>query len=314
LSAVGPGLDLSEYRESVVWLRWFRDFWYSRNVPQEFPKIVRLLLVCALGAAVASGGAWRAAGHLQQTTQQPPVLLQQNPEQSISPAPRASLNVVVLDPAHGGSDLGARGSTGINESDVVLDFTRAVRAALEAQGFRVVQTRTGNEDPSFDDRSATANAQRGAIFITLHISSTGVPGQVRVYSEPSASSTDAAPPISATDSMAAFPPQTPTGLSFPMRNGLLPWDSAQEPYAAASRKLAELTQTSLTQKFGGSPASPVYAAVRQLRTVGAPAIAIEVSSVSVSNREQLLHMVAGLADGVAQAVAAFRPIYEASAR
>jgi N-acetylmuramoyl-L-alanine amidase len=295
-SSARPGASgLGVAGEAGARLRRLYDFWYSRCVIGKFRKVVPMLIACALCSALASGSAWRMGMTMvQQSTQQATPLFPQNAEQVPAPAAKASPNIVVLDPAHGGSDLGARGSTGINESDVVLDFARAVRAALETQGLRVVQTRTGNEDPSFDDRSATANAQRGAVFITLHISSTGIPGQVRVYSEPLTSAPDAA-------------------LSFPARNGLLPWDRAQEPYAAASRRLAELAQTALTQKFGGSPASPIFAPVRQLRTVGAPAIAIEVSSVSVSNREQLLHMVAGLADAVAQAVAGFRPIYETSA-
>jgi N-acetylmuramoyl-L-alanine amidase len=80
---------------------------------------------------------------------------------------------VVLDPAHGGTDLGARGTGGIHESDIVLEFAAQVRTALESQGFQVVQTRQGNANPSFDDRSAMANAQRGSIFVTLHIASTG---------------------------------------------------------------------------------------------------------------------------------------------
>ncbi|HUK31770.1 MAG TPA: hypothetical protein VLV89_11695, partial [Candidatus Acidoferrum sp.] len=109
------------------------------------------------------------------------------------------------------------------------------------------------------------------------------------------------------------PGQPPAPFRFPAHNGLLPWDRAQEPYAAASRKLAEMMQSALTQKFSGSPATPEFAPVRQLRTIGAPAIAIEVSSVSVSNREQLTQMSPGLADAIAQAIASFRPIYEGGA-
>ena len=87
------------------------------------------------------------------------------------PAPaKRSLAVVILDPAHGGADTGARGSSGIAESDVVLGYARLVRISLEAQGLRVILTRQANDDPSFDDRSKLANAQRGALFITLHVS------------------------------------------------------------------------------------------------------------------------------------------------
>jgi len=111
--------------------------------------------------------------------------------QSAAPAPsqtqfvpRGGLNIVVLDPAHGGIDLGARGTEGIRESEVVLVFAAEVRKALEAQGFQVVMTREGNDNPSFDDRSARANAQHGAVFVTLHIASTGVAGTARVYVVP----------------------------------------------------------------------------------------------------------------------------------
>src|SRR5260370_24325556 len=81
------------------------------------------------------------------------------------------LNIVVLDPAHGGTDPGARGTGGIRESEIVLDFAIQGPRALELQGFQVVQTRQGNEDPSFDDRSATANAPPAPVFLTSHISS-----------------------------------------------------------------------------------------------------------------------------------------------
>jgi len=255
----------------------------------------RAALVC-FAALIATLAATLFVGARQTA---PPA--QQSPALPL-PAP-ASLNFVVIDPAHGGTDAGARGSLGINESEIVLDFARALRAALESQGLRVIQTRNGPENPSFDDRSATANAQRGAVFITLHVSSTGTPGQVRVYSDPLP---DSAPPQTAG--------QPPAPLVFPSRNALLSWDRAQEPYAAASRKLAEIVQASLAQKFPGSPGTPAFVPVRQLRTVGAPAIAIEVSSVSVASRDLLLQMSPGLADAIAQAVKSFRPIYAEAAR
>jgi len=78
---------------------------------------------------------------------------------------RSGLNIVVLDPAHGGTDPGARGTGGIRESEIVLDLATQVRRALELAGFQVVLTRQGNENPSFDGRAAIANAQRGAVFV-----------------------------------------------------------------------------------------------------------------------------------------------------
>jgi len=194
------------------------------------------------------------------------------------------LNIVVLDPAHGGTDLGARGTEGIRESEVVLQFATQVKRALEGQGFQVIQTREGNENPSFDDRSARANAQRGAVFISLHIASTGLPGTVRTYVEPDTAVS-----------------RDPTGL--------IPWDQAQAPFVPLSHRLGDMVQAELAKRFKGSPDVAQVAPIRQLRTTAAPAIAVEISSVSVENREDLDRMAPGVADAIAHGVAAFRPSY-----
>ena len=198
--------------------------------------------------------------------------------------PRAGLNIVVLDPAHGGTDTGARGTGGVRESEIVLEFAVKVRRALELQGFQVVQTRLANENPSFDDRSALANAQTGAVFVSLHISSTGLPGTARVYVNS----------------------DLPAGRE---ANGLIPWDRAQAPFLGLSHKLGDLVQGNLAQQFRGSPGDAQTSAVRQLRTTAAPAIAVEISSVSVENRQDLDRMAPGVADAIARGVAAFRPSY-----
>jgi len=199
---------------------------------------------------------------------------------------RAGLNIVVLDPAHGGTDPGARGAQGIRESDLVLDLTTQVRRALEAGGFQVIQTRSGNENPSFDDRSATANAQYGAVFVTLHISSSGLPGTVRVYVMPD---------------LGMKPPANSSGI--------LSWDTAQAPYVTLSRKFGDAVQGLLAQRFKGSPSNAQVASVRQLRTTAAPAIAVELSSVSVQDRSELDRMMPGVADAIARGLTAFRPSY-----
>lgn len=200
------------------------------------------------------------------------------------PAQRPSANIVILDPAHGGTDFGARGTGGLHESDIVLEFAAQTRTALEAQGFQVVQTRQANENPSFDDRSAIANAQRGAIFVTIHIASTGPAGTARVY----------------------VMSDLPTSMD---ATGLIPWDRAQAPFLSLSRKLGDQVQGLLAQRFKGSPAVAQTASVRQLRTTAAPAIAVEVSSVTVEDRAELDHMGPGVADAIARGAAMFRPTY-----
>jgi len=194
------------------------------------------------------------------------------------------LNVVVIDPAHGGTDPGARGVGGVRESDIVLDLATQVRRGLEAQGFQVLQTRTANENPSFDDRSSLANAQTGAIFVTLHISSTGIAGTVRVYTM-----SDMAPPQTS--------------------GGLIPWEQAQSAYLSLSRKLGDTIQGELSQKFKGSPSNVQTASIRQLRTTAAPAVAVEISNVTVSDKSEMDRMLSGVSEAIVRGVVAFRPSY-----
>lgn len=258
----------------------------------------RLLAICGIPSLLLLAGAMMTQGLQRPSQTQQPAsgISSQSPtapsgQSATSPgtqigaqASQSALNVVVLDPAHGGTDFGARGTGGIQESDIVMEFAGEVRKALEQQGFQVVQTRQTNDNPSFDDRSAIANAQRNAVFITLHIASTGLPGTVRVYVN------------------SDLPTVT-------MANGFIPWDSAQAPFLGLSRKLGDLVQGMLTQRFKGSPDTAQTATIRQLRTTAAPAIAVEVSSVVVNDRADLDNMAPGVADAIARGVVAFKPLY-----
>jgi N-acetylmuramoyl-L-alanine amidase len=283
----------------------------GNKVRGAIPKYIRIgafLPVILLGIALAWAGlgftsstratvSWSSTAQGQQSapaTQVPAPATPPAPApagaapQTAVPAQRTGPNIVVLDPAHGGTDLGARGTGGVRESEIVLEFATQVRTALESHGFQVMQTRQGNENPSFDDRSAIANAQRGAMFVTLHIGSTGLPGTARVYV------------------MSDLPASDDT-------TGLIPWDRAQAPFLPLSRKLGDLVQGFLSQRYKGSPGAAQAAAVRQLRTTAAPAIAVEVSSVSVEDRGELDRMAPGVADAIAQGATAFRPSYVVSA-
>jgi len=203
----------------------------------------------------------------------------------------AGARVIVLDPGHGGTDAGARGPSGVLEKDVVLALARALRMELERRGWKVALTREGNDNPSFDDRAALANAHRRGVFLTLHVSSTGTIGTVRSYYRSPEELSLATP-------AAAGP------------GGLLPWEQAQAPYAGLSRRFAELLQVQLAQKFRGSPEVPSPSAVRQLRMVTSPAVAIEISSVAVPDAKALESMAPELGAAVARALEAFRPLEE----
>lgn len=223
-----------------------------------------------------------------------PVTPQSTP--GIPPAPAGPF--IVLDPAHGGTDPGAHSEGGSVEKDIVLRIAQTVRAELERQGYRVAMTRYDDSNPSYDDRAAVANTYRGAIFISLHISSTGTPGTARAYYHQFG--TPIPSPSTATDAN--------TKTSAPPPGDLTRWEEAQRPYVEASHHLADIIQRELAQFFSGSPISSSGVAVRGLRSIAAPAVAIEISSVSGPSPNSLAAAAVPIATAIARSIAVFRPL------
>jgi N-acetylmuramoyl-L-alanine amidase len=289
--------------------RGFRLFALSSSALLLLPVLSPQLWMYKKSGFSAFSQKWVLSGALLQQNPLPPA---NAPQIAQSPAPEEPIGVtVILDPAHGGADFGARGPTGLAESDVVLDFARAARIALEAQRLRVLLTREGNQNPSFDNRSAMVNGLHNAIFISLHVSSSGPVGTARTYYYlfPSA----VAPGGNSTGIGASSQPQPSAGSVVPqgsappssVRNGMIEWDRAQRSSIDLSRQLAELTQAELARRFKGSPDIPAAAPVRQLRTIASPAIAIELSSIDVTDAKRLEQMAQPLAEAVGRAVAEF---------
>ena len=241
---------------------------------------------------------------------QPP---QQPAASQPAPAPNPPPLTVVLDPAHGGADNGARGPNGLNEKDVVLALCRGIRAELAQRGYRVVMTRDSDADPTFDDRATMANQAPGAIFVSIHVASTGTPGTARIYyyrlPTPFTYSTNAG---ASTPAGSAAAPQQPPTTPLPAAIGLIPWRHAQSNFDDASHRFADLVQAAIAQKFAASPAASSSAAVRDLRSIAGPAIAIELSSVASLNASSLEAMGPSVASAIAQGLSTIHPASETS--
>ena len=65
---------------------------------------------------------------------------------------------IVIDPGHGGMDIGAQGEFGTYEKDITLSISLKLKNIIEKnQAFLVHLTRDEDIDKSLDDRAATAN-------------------------------------------------------------------------------------------------------------------------------------------------------------
>lgn len=80
--------------------------------------------------------------------------------------------VVYIDPGHGGYDPGAQGN-GVVEKDIVLKLGLMLKEKLEANGIKVIMSRTSDVYVSLEDRSKGANNASPNIFISIHINSAG---------------------------------------------------------------------------------------------------------------------------------------------
>ena len=81
------------------------------------------------------------------------------------------IGTVVLDPGHGGFDKGAVSSYGY-EKDYALDVAKQLKPLLESRGLRVVMTRDSDVFIPLEERARIANANKDAIFVSLHFNAT----------------------------------------------------------------------------------------------------------------------------------------------
>ena len=101
-----------------------------------------------------------------------------------SPIGNGSRPVVVLDPGHGGIDVGAIAKGRAPEKEIVFEFARALEAILNASGrYQVVMTRTEDVFVPLNQRVQIARAANAKLFLSIHADtlSDGVVSGATVY-------------------------------------------------------------------------------------------------------------------------------------
>jgi N-acetylmuramoyl-L-alanine amidase len=161
--------------------------------------------------------------------------------------------VIVLDPGHGGDEVGARGPEGSLEKTVALNLARVLAAELQAN-YRVVLTRTDDNRKSLENRTATANNLKADLFVSIHTGGSLVhstSGTIVYHYQPF--------------SEEARRPTADLSSTADNANAPILWDQIQNRYVAKSQILAGLVNARLT-------ASGV---VKESRVAGAPLAVLE---------------------------------------
>ena len=203
-------------------------------------------------------------------------------EGEVPGTPGPPLPVIVLDAAHGGEDTGARARDGVLEKDITAQLASRIRLALIAgRKFRIQLTRAGDVNPTFEQREITANTARPVAFLSLHAGDLGnTTPRVVVFSYRSLQP-DAAQPVAL----------------------LVPWSEVHRIHGEQSQRLAQMLQARLAQVPGLAADAPVEAAVRSLRSIDCPAVAIELGSLNPAQDSGSLTSVA-LQQQIATAIVA----------
>jgi N-acetylmuramoyl-L-alanine amidase len=175
--------------------------------------------------------------------------------------PAFNRQMVVLDPAHGGTDGGAQIDDHLEEKEVTLAFAGRLRSLLAARGFTVVSTRDGEPGGVLtnDQRAEAANKARAVACLVIHASASGNGVSI-------GTSAIGSP-------LAAVPQAAPTTR---VTSGAVPWDRVQELYVSQSLGLANQVGTALARSK--LPLAMGRVAMRPLDNLMCPAISIEVAT------------------------------------
>ncbi len=202
-------------------------------------------------------------------TAPPPVTTQEAPKPRVPAPPRF---LVLIDPAHGGDDIGAAISPTLPEKDIVLALARRVQHQLAAKGIASSLLRTSDVAIALEQRAIASNAVRPALYLSIHAANTGK--GVHVFTS-------------------LLPDPTVSS------GGFLPWDTAQASFLDLSGVVAGSVAAELeTRKL---PNTTLAAPLRPMNNLAAPAFAIELAPAETD-----VNSIANAAyqDQVAQAIAA----------
>jgi N-acetylmuramoyl-L-alanine amidase len=98
-----------------------------------------------------------------------------NGERSLTRVLGLKLGRVVLDPGHGGHDVGTHGPSGLYEKDLVLDVAQRLATLLQDRlGSEVLLTRSDDTFIPLEGRTKIANDYKADLFLSIHANSSPV--------------------------------------------------------------------------------------------------------------------------------------------
>jgi N-acetylmuramoyl-L-alanine amidase len=224
---------------------------------------------------------------------------------------RPTLQTIVIDPGHGGEDIGVRGAGGVEEKQVTLEIARRLRAMIETRlGVQVVLTRDEDRPVGLDDRAAVANNSKADLFLSLHANGAPVPAiagaevfHLRLDREAEEARRSA----------------EADAIALPVLGGatrtldVIRWDLAQSRHVEASAVLAGILEETLRAHVPMGPRPRQEAPVRVLMAADMPAALVEFAY--LTNQDQATRarsdaFQTSVAQGIYEGILRFRSYLE----
>lgn len=238
------------------------------------------------------------------------------PPPAFQPPPAArGIRTVVLDPGHGGDELGAAGPSGLLEKSVVLDVAmRTARLLRDQLGLEVLLTRERDQDIPLDERAAIANHRKGDLFVSIHANASVRPSASGAETYFLAYQTDDAEAVNVAQR------ENRAGRSSaprrPVADGLemVLWEMAQAEHLTESFLLAETIQQEFNEVLGTKDRGVRQAPFRVLMGAAMPAVLVEVAFITNRKEEALLRQAdyrEQIAQSLVASIARYKATYEA---
>jgi N-acetylmuramoyl-L-alanine amidase len=245
----------------------------------------------------------------------------QTPATPLTPAdiarPRELLGIrtIVLDPGHGGKQVGAIGPAGLVEKDATLAICKRLQPMLaSALGARVILTRDDDSLVSLDQRTAFANHYKADLFLSVHLNAS------RAATARGAETYFLSLEASDELARATADRENDEGAGAPMsaaRPGsdlnLILWDLAQQEYLKESSRFAELIQQEMNAVAGTANRGVKQAPFRVLIGATMPSALVEIGFISNGDEEAKLASAAYqdvVAQALVRAISRFKNEYE----
>ena len=205
----------------------------------------------------------------------------------IRPAEPSGIRTIVIDPGHGGKDMGAAGPGGLMEKDITLAVARKLSAALQSKiNARVVLTRDDDSLVSLDQRTAIANQYHADLFLSVHMNAAVVKGAKgsETYFLSLEASDEVARRAAETENASTAASKASPSVDLK----LILWDLAQQEYLQESSRFALDIQEEMNRATGVQNRGVKQAPFKVLVGATMPAALVEVGFITNPAEEDKL--------------------------